>query len=286
MSNIIVSDIFKDIDGKVAKLILTNSHLHILLKTLNKMNRAKEVEPHYSNLFNFLKRNTKTLCIEMQSIYSDPVYVEKWDLFINEFTSTLASTGLSDFILSTETKTQNNTFDEKSITIYTDGSCSGNGRGLIASGGYSAYVHELKKVIYGKVPPVILDNTIIYPSNQRAECIGIIKGLEYATTLNTDITIITDSMFWKNMIETYMPGWEQKGKGFDTCKNPDLVAILYSLVKTIKATHTLTIVHVASHGKNANAPPAHVEGNNIADIYANNGRKMATFDTVIIDITY
>ena len=286
MSNIIVSDIFKDIDGKVAKLILTNSHLHILLKTLNKMNRAKEVEPHYSNLFKFLRRSSKTLCIEMQSIYNDNSYVEKWDLFINEFVSTLASSGLSDFILSTETKTQDDTVDEKGLTVYTDGSCSGNGRGLIASGGYSAYICELKKVIYGKVPPVILDNTIIYPSNQRAECIGIIKGLEYATTLNTDITIITDSMFWKNMIETYMPGWEQKGKGFDTCKNPDLVALLYSLVKTIKATHTLTIIHVASHGKNTNTPPAHVEGNNIADIYANNGRKMATFDTVIVDITY
>lgn len=286
MSNINVACIFENLDSKLIKLILANSHLCNLLKIVNKLNKIREVEPHYRNIFNFLKSSTKTLCIEMQSIYNDSAYVEKWDLFINEFVSTLASVGFSDFILSTETKTQNKMSDEKGIIIYTDGSCSGNGRGLIASGGYSAYIYELKKVIYGKVPPVIIDNTIIYPSNQRAECIGIIKGLEYATTLNKDITIITDSMFWKNMIETYMPGWDQKGKGFDTCKNPDLVAILYSLVKTIKSTHTLTIIHIASHGKNVNAPPAHIEGNNIADIYANNGRKLATFDTVIVDITY
>lgn len=287
MSNIIITEIFKDIDNKWVKIILANSNTMELLKTLNKINKIHPLEPHYSNIFNFIKNGSNTLCVEMQAMYNDLNYVERWDMFISEFINILASEGITDFTISTETK--NNIYNQhgkKSITIYTDGSCLGNGKGFIASGGYSAYLYEMKKIIYGKVPPVILNNEILHPTNQRAECIGIIKGLEYASTLGIDIIIVTDSMFWKKMIDTYMPNWERNGNGFDTCKNPDLVAILYALVKTIKNTHNLTIIHVESHGKNANAPPAHVEGNNVADTYANNGRRLATFDPVIIDITY
>ena len=168
------------------------------------------------------------------------------------------------------------------ITMYTDGACSGNGKNIFSKAGYSAYFADIKTIIYGKVSPVDVDDIIIYPTNQRAEGLGIIKGLEYVISLNIPIiTIVTDSNFWKDMIEIYMPNWERKNIDFKEKKNSDLTILLYSLVKQINSNGRLNVIHITSHNKNPNAPRAHIEGNNIADLYAVKGKFLNDYETII-----
>jgi ribonuclease HI len=115
-----------------------------------------------------------------------------------------------------------------------------------------------------------------YGTNQRGEGLGIIVGLESVlqtkTKTKTKTTIVTDSMFWKDMIETYMPKWEMIGKDFKSKKNHDLTVRLYDAVKCVQELGELEIIHVASHDKDPNAPVEHIIGNRVADEYANKGK--------------
>jgi uracil DNA glycosylase len=98
-----------------------------------------------------------------------------------------------------------------SSVIYTDGACSNNGKGISAYAGYSVYFNSgLKKntIKYGRIPPSIIGGKTIHPSNQRAEGLAICIALE--NSKEEHITIITDSQFWINMIEDWMPKWERK----------------------------------------------------------------------------
>jgi uracil-DNA glycosylase len=161
--------------------------------------------------------------------------------------------------------------------IYTDGACSNNGKGIFASAGYSTYFAKgpLRGTVkYGKVAPVILDGIMTYGTNQRGEGLGIIVGLESVIQSNvrTETIIVTDSNFWKDMIETYMPKWEMKGLDFKSKKNHDLTLRMYDAVKRVIEIGGLQIIHVASHDKDPNAPPEHVAGNRVADDYANKGK--------------
>jgi ribonuclease HI len=182
--------------------------------------------------------------------------------------------------------------------VFTDGACSNNGKGIFSTTGYSAYFSKglyASMVFYGKVPPSIVDSSVIYGTNQRGECIGIIRALElvlkgsdHQNKINNKTkkkqkiktTLITDSKFWKDMIETYMPNWEMKHIDFKTKKNPDLTIKLYDLVKKVKKCSEFKIVHVQSHSKNPNSVPEHVKGNIIADKYAVKGKGLDSYDEV------
>lgn len=161
--------------------------------------------------------------------------------------------------------------------IYTDGACSNNGKGIFASAGYSTYFAKgpLRGTVkYGKVAPTILSGVMTYGTNQRGEGLGIIIGLESViqSNIGSKTTIVTDSNFWKEMIETYMPNWKMKGVDFKSKKNHDLTLRMYDAVKKVMELGDLEIIHVASHDKDPNAPPEHVAGNRIADDYANKGK--------------
>ena len=182
--------------------------------------------------------------------------------------------------------------------VFTDGACSNNGKGIFSTTGYSAYFSKglyASMVFYGKVPPSIVGGSVIYGTNQRGECIGIIRALElvlkgsdHQNKINNKTkkkqkiktTLITDSKFWKDMIETYMPNWEMKHIDFKTKKNPDLTIKLYDLVKKVKKCSGFKIVHVQSHSKNPNSVPEHVKGNSIADKYAVKGKGLDSYDEV------
>lgn len=189
--------------------------------------------------------------------------------------------------------------------VFTDGACSNNGKGIFSMTGYSVYFSKgpyASMVFYGKVPPSIVDGSLIYGTNQRGECIGIIRALELilkefqhqseidsntpAATNNkkelrkSKTTIITDSNFWKDMIETYMPNWERKHIDFKTKKNSDLTIKLHELVKKVKCFSELKIIHIESHSKNPNSLPEHVKGNAIADKYAVKGKGLDSYDEV------
>ena len=172
--------------------------------------------------------------------------------------------------------------------VFTDGACSKNGAGILARAGYAAYFAEgplargVGYAVYGRVAEAVVAGVTIYGTSQRGEGLGIICALEEmvaggwkASGVNI---LVTDSKFWKQMIEDYMPNWEKKGLDFMNKKNGDLTTRMYAAVKTLEGR--LTIVHVASHGKDASAPASHVRGNGIADTYAVMGREMAVVEVV------
>lgn len=164
-----------------------------------------------------------------------------------------------------------------SHVIYTDGACSNNGKGIFASAGYATYFAKgplAGTVKYGKVAPAVLHDTMIYGTNQRGEGLGIIVGLETVIEhkIKTNTIIVTDSNFWKDMIENYMPTWEKKGVDFNSKKNYDLTIRMHNAVKKVMELGVFEVVHVASHNKDPNALPEHIEGNRIADNYANKGK--------------
>lgn len=168
-----------------------------------------------------------------------------------------------------------------SHVIYTDGACSNNGKGIFASAGYAAYFAKgplAGTVKYGKVAPAALNGSMVYGTNQRGEGLGIIVGLESVLErkIKANTTIVTDSNFWKNMIETYMPKWEMRGIDFKSKKNHDLTVRLHDAAKRVMELGVLEIIHVASHDKDPYALPEHVAGNRVADDYANKGKALET----------
>ena len=170
-----------------------------------------------------------------------------------------------------------------SHVIYTDGACSNNGKGIFSSAGYATYFAKgplAGTVKYGKVAPASLNGVMTYGTNQRGEGIGILVGLNNVLDQNikTNTTIVTDSNFWKDMIETYMPKWEIRGTDFKSKKNHDITTKLHDAVKKVMGLGVLEIIHVASHNKDPNALPEHVAGNRIADDYANKGKSLETHD--------
>jgi uracil-DNA glycosylase len=170
-----------------------------------------------------------------------------------------------------------------SHVIYTDGACSNNGKGIFALAGYATYFAKgplAGTVKYGKVAPASLNGTMTYGTNQRGEGLGILVGLENVLEqkIKTNTTIVTDSNFWKDMIETYMPKWEMRGTDFKSKKNHDLTTKLHDAAKKVMGLGVLEIIHVASHDKDPNAPPEHVAGNRVADDYANKGKALETHD--------
>ena len=50
-----------------------------------------------------------------------------------------------------------------------------------------------------------------------------------------------------------------------------------TVVKKIAELGNFEVVHVASHYKDPNAPQEHVDGNRIADDYANKGKKFEDY---------
>lgn len=161
-----------------------------------------------------------------------------------------------------------------SSIIYTDGACSGNGKGIIATAGYAVYFKsgpQKDLVVYGKISPTAVNGKIIYPSNQRAEGLAICIALETSKSIHN--TIVTDSQFWIDMVEDYMPSWDRKGIDFDTKKNPDITKRLYSLIND-----NTSFIHIESHGKNKNANISHVKGNEIADKYAVKAKNLHDFE--------
>lgn len=154
---------------------------------------------------------------------------------------------------------------QSTALIYTDGACSGNGKRIAAYAGYSVYFStgpQRNVVKYCKLMPSVFNGEMIYPSNQRAEGLAICVALEMSKAKQN--TIVTDSQFWINMAQDWMPSWDRKGIDFNTKKNPDITKRMWNLIKDTN----VTFIHVESHGKNKNANPEHMRGNSIADKFA------------------
>ena len=90
------------------------------------------------------------------------------------------------------------------IKIYTDGACSGN-PGI---GGWGCVI------IKNDEKPIFLNGGENYTTNNRMELVAAIKGLNYFREEN-NITIVTDSKYLKDGIESWIENWKKNGK---SCK--------------------------------------------------------------------
>ena len=80
------------------------------------------------------------------------------------------------------------------------------------------------------------------------------------------IEIVTDSLFWMNVVQLWMPSWIKK-KMLMQKKNPDILLMLYYLTELFSQNGiNIKFTHVKSHQKGART--FHADGNDVADVLA------------------
>lgn len=139
----------------------------------------------------------------------------------------------------------------KTQVVFTDGSCEPNNASVKSRGGYAAVFAKgsmADVILYGNI-----ETTPVYPTNQRAEGIAILKVFEYLHARMDEwqnVIIVSDSQFWIDMFERYMPSWVAEDK-FDEKKNPDLTKALWNMYSGLTDEYLKTIQfrHMKSHGK-------------------------------------
>jgi uracil-DNA glycosylase len=155
------------------------------------------------------------------------------------------------------------------LIVYTDGGCRGNGKpGAVASWAchWPNWFIESK---YSTVPPYQFKytNRLLKtkkpqrPTNNRGELLAIIMAIitvrQY--TVDTDLTIVSDSSYCINAITKFLPNWVKNGK-INTCKNSDLFKVVLELdLKGVK------FIHQNGH----TVGQEHSAGNNRADELCN-----------------
>lgn len=93
----------------------------------------------------------------------------------------------------------------KSVTIFTDGACSNNGRSEDARAGIGVYwpdneSNNISERLEGR------------QTNQRAEIVAARTGIDQARAQGyKDVTVMTDSNYVKNAAESWIPKWERSG---------------------------------------------------------------------------
>ena len=101
------------------------------------------------------------------------------------------------------------------------------------------------------------DKKIVYGPNELVVC---------TITKKATIEIVTDSLFWINVIEKWMPGWVRKGIVMEK-KNPDILLLLRYYTELLKQNKiTVILTHVRSHQKGTRTE--HADGNDVADVLA------------------
>jgi uracil-DNA glycosylase len=119
---------------------------------------------------------------------------------------------------------------------------------------------------------------MIFPNSQRGEGMAILMAFEHVINIGmpAHLEIVTDSMFWIDMVQKYIPNWVEQNNPFHMQKNPDIVSRIWKAMGnmlTIGINYTLR--HIKSHGKDKNADPFDVAMNDAVDKMAksalNNG---------------
>jgi ribonuclease HI len=125
----------------------------------------------------------------------------------------------------------------KSITLYTDGACSGNP----GPGGWAAILRwqDREKVLSGGEA---------LTTNNRMELTAVIRGLE-ALKEPCEVTVYSDSRYVVEAMEQgWALGWRARGwkrRGSGEAKNPELWQRLLELAEQ----HRLRWVWVRGHGE-------------------------------------
>ena len=124
------------------------------------------------------------------------------------------------------------------ITIYTDGACSGN-PGI---GGWGAVILEKNK------EDIFLNGGNDNTTNNRMELTAAIEALKYFVD-KKNITLITDSKYVKDGIQSWIQNWKKNGwktASKKLVKNKELWIELDELI----TTHNITWEWVKGHAGN------------------------------------
>jgi uracil-DNA glycosylase len=116
-----------------------------------------------------------------------------------------------------------------------------------------------------------VENETVFPTSQRGEGMAILIAFEHVIRADAkcSIEIVTDSMFWINMINSYIPRWVKQNRPFYIQKNPDIVSRMWKAMCMMKeAGFQYSMRHIKSHGKDPNANPFDVAMNDIVDVKA------------------
>lgn len=138
----------------------------------------------------------------------------------------------------------------RKIVAFTDGSCDPNNKSAASRGGYASVFAQgpfRDKIIYGN-----LNIGKHFATNNRAEGQAIISTLEFIGSKEnldswSECVIVTDSEFWINMINKYMPSWSEAK--FKQKENYDMTTKLWRLWTALMANRELSLYHVRSHNK-------------------------------------
>ena len=121
------------------------------------------------------------------------------------------------------------------ITIHTDGACSGNP----GPGGWGAILewNGHRKELKGGEP----DTT-----NNRMEMLAAIRALEAIRKSDRSVILITDSVYLRDGITKWIHGWKRRGwKTAD--KRPVKNVDLWQALETLTAQHTIEWRWVKGH---------------------------------------
>lgn len=142
-------------------------------------------------------------------------------------------------------------------TVYTDGSCLGNGK-TDAKGGIGIYFGPEDKRNVSE--PYVSDKI----TNQRAEVYAAYICLKYCAEDNENVNIMTDSSYLINSATTWRHGWAKRNwvnsKG-DPVDNQDILRPLFDLIDSRSGKTIFT--KVKAHNN--------VHGNEMADMLAVKG---------------
>ncbi len=194
--------------------------------------------------------------------------------------------------------------------IYTDGSCTNNGKAT-SVGGFGVFIQsstlfDAPVRISRKGTSTKYEDAPLYVTNIRMEGLAIVSTLAlYAKRISTDasgspvdilnsfdpydytdvlknekkvecagISIITDSQFWINVVESWMPNWVKKGILL-TKKNPDILLMLQHYLAWYKH-HEVKIEFIFVRSHQTGKRTFHADSNDIVDILAKNGASNKT----------
>jgi ribonuclease HI len=172
---------------------------------------------------------------------------------------------------------------DNTITVFTDGACSNNGRSN-ASAGIGLYFENTKETYSDNVRDILQDAfpelKDIKLTNNIAELLAIYKALhmilDNVSHNNYKVIIKTDSMYSINIFTKWYKTWQKKNWVTATGKPVLNKEIIVATLKLIQMMPKIDFVHISAHTQ---APSKNGEkyadwyGNSIADKMAVEGTR-------------
>lgn len=220
---------------------------------LDFFNEKKESssEINYNFEFKIERPNNKNKKVD------DKISPEMEDQFLKQF-------GIKAKKMIEDNVNDNNGQPIRNISIYTDGSCLGNGH-RDAKGGIGIYFPNAE---FANVSERFTDK----PTNQRCELTAIYKSLlicKQDLIIGSNITIYTDSEYSIKCLKEYCKKWSINGwvkADKSPVENIDIIEPLYALYS--KFWRTIQLEHVRAHTGHYDI---HSKNNEIVDTLAKRG---------------